>query len=437
MGMIPTRSHGKTALVLAGGGLTGAVYEIGALRAIEDLLVERTVNDFDIYVGTSAGALVTSLIANGLTPEQMLEAVAGDHPDIRPISPEDLFHLDYQDLVKLGLKLPRTLFKALAHYANHWEDMTVFDLIWSLGEAMPSGVYDSKALGKYVELALEKYGCCNDFREITRDLYIVATDLDNGNRAVFGRHSHGHVPVSTAVAASTAIPMLYKPVRIDGHDYVDGGLRGNASLDIAIEHGAKLVVCINPLVPFDNSDRAAIPFLGPDGGHLSEKGFGSIANQVTRIGSHAGLHYHIKQLRRSHPDVDIILIEPRRDDYQMFFYNIMRYSARLTVARHGFESVTVQMAEDYAHYKEILARHGIAISRQLVVEELAEIQRAEYDPEVISRVLERHNGKSRQRSGKTSTGRLRKTLDELERALNNLQDEDTNASPGDAATAEL
>ena len=51
---------GKTALVLAGGGLTGAVYEIGALRAIDDLLVDRTVNDFDIYVGTSAGALVAS-----------------------------------------------------------------------------------------------------------------------------------------------------------------------------------------------------------------------------------------------------------------------------------------------------------------------------------------------------------------------------------------
>ncbi|MGQ9490058.1 MAG: patatin-like phospholipase family protein [Anaerolineae bacterium] len=51
---------GKIALVLAGGGMTGAVYEIGALRAIDDLLVDRTVNDFDIYVGTSAGAIVAS-----------------------------------------------------------------------------------------------------------------------------------------------------------------------------------------------------------------------------------------------------------------------------------------------------------------------------------------------------------------------------------------
>ena len=68
----------KTALVLAGGGLTGAVYEIGTLRAIDDLLVDRTVNDFDIYVGTSAGALVAALLANGLSPETMLQSIAGD-----------------------------------------------------------------------------------------------------------------------------------------------------------------------------------------------------------------------------------------------------------------------------------------------------------------------------------------------------------------------
>ena len=51
--------------------MTGAVYEIGALRAIDDLLVDRNVNDFDIYVGTSAGAIVASFLANGISPETM------------------------------------------------------------------------------------------------------------------------------------------------------------------------------------------------------------------------------------------------------------------------------------------------------------------------------------------------------------------------------
>jgi predicted acylesterase/phospholipase RssA len=68
----------KTALVLAGGGLTGAVYEIGALRAMDDLLVDHTVNDFDIFVGTSAGSIVGSLLANGMPPGEIMSALAGE-----------------------------------------------------------------------------------------------------------------------------------------------------------------------------------------------------------------------------------------------------------------------------------------------------------------------------------------------------------------------
>ena len=62
------RPRSKTALVLGGGGFTGAVYEIGALRALDLLSVNRTINDFDVYVGTSAGSLVGALTANGVTP---------------------------------------------------------------------------------------------------------------------------------------------------------------------------------------------------------------------------------------------------------------------------------------------------------------------------------------------------------------------------------
>src|ERR687898_715411 len=62
----------RTALVLGGGGVTGGVYEIGALRALDLLAVNRTVNQFDVYVGTSAGAFVAALTANGVTPEEMM-----------------------------------------------------------------------------------------------------------------------------------------------------------------------------------------------------------------------------------------------------------------------------------------------------------------------------------------------------------------------------
>src|SRR5436189_2290611 len=69
------RRRSKTALVLGGGGFTGGVYEIGALRALDLLSVNRTVNQFDVYVGTSAGSFVAAMCANGITPEEMMRVV--------------------------------------------------------------------------------------------------------------------------------------------------------------------------------------------------------------------------------------------------------------------------------------------------------------------------------------------------------------------------
>src|SRR5213592_284349 len=69
------RRRSKTALVLGGGGFTGGVYEIGALRAFDLLAVNRTVNDFDVYVGTSAGSFVGSLLANGVPAEEMMRVL--------------------------------------------------------------------------------------------------------------------------------------------------------------------------------------------------------------------------------------------------------------------------------------------------------------------------------------------------------------------------
>jgi predicted acylesterase/phospholipase RssA len=412
------RKDSTIALVLAGGGLAGAVYEIGALRAIDDLLVDRTVNDLDIYVGTSAGAVVAAALANGLSPEALLRAIEGSHAEIRPIQREHLFRFNTGGLLQQALGLPRNLLGAWSHYLRHINDMTLMDLVGSLAETMPSALYDSQALEDYICHVLSTPGCCDRFEDLQKRLFIIATDLDNGERAVFGPSEQSDVQISRAVAASAAIPMVYKPVRIGDREYVDGGLRGTASLDVAIEHGADLVICINPMVPFDNRGRDSIPFFGPDGGYLSEKGTKAIASQASRIFTHAGLHYHIKNLRRQHPEVDIILIEPRPDDYQMFFYNIMRYSTRLTVARHGFESVTLDLAEDYAHYRKILVRHGIPLSRRLVITELAEIRESGYDPEVIRRILEARRplcGREGQRD--TPVCELTRVLAELDLVL--------------------
>jgi predicted acylesterase/phospholipase RssA len=413
---MPHGKSNKTALVLAGGGLTGAVYEIGALRAIDDLLIDLTVNDFDIYVGTSAGALICSYLANGVSPEEMLGVIDGSNKQIASIERQHIFRLNRREYLRWGLNLPQKVIHSWSHYLLHFYSMTLFDLVWTLGDILPNGFYDSMGLENYVCSTLRELGLPNEFDMLSHELYIIATELDTGDRAVFG-NGHIKAPISHAVAASSALPMVYRPIEVDGKEYIDGGMRGAASIDLAIECGANLIVCINPLVPFDYTSQGQFDEHTPQDGHLSKRGIQAIAGQTMRIFSHASLHYHIKQLRRAHPQVDIILIEPKPDDFQMFFYNIMHYSSRLLVAQHGFESVTFDLATDYEMYKEILARHAIRITRRLVIEELQAIEQANHDPEVIRQVLQASRVGCRQRHPMTPVCQLSRILAELEGIL--------------------
>ena len=303
--------------------------------------------------------------------------------------------------------------------------MNVLDVVWSLIEALPSGLYNNQGLETFLQEVFRERYLSDSFRDTAKELFIVATDLDTGKRVVFGRERWRDVPVSRAVAASSAVPLLYKPVCIDDHEFVDGAVRGNASLDVAIEAGAKLIVCVNPLVPIDNSGKRNIPLLGPDGRFLSEKGAQAVFSQFMRISLRSGLAYHIKQLRRRHPDVDIILIEPRRDDFQMAFYNTMRYSARVIIAQHGFESVTVDLANQYQDLKATLARHGFDITRRFVIEELLAIQESNYDINVVREMLERSERRRRPKpiSDQYVTESLKETLSGLEHVVNRLEKE--------------
>src|ERR1700704_4775470 len=100
------RPH-KTALVLGGGGFTGGVYEIGALRALDLLAVNTSVSPFDVYVGTSAGAFIASLCANGVTPEERMRVVTrkGKAP-FKDIDINDLLRLNFVEFARKGAMMP-------------------------------------------------------------------------------------------------------------------------------------------------------------------------------------------------------------------------------------------------------------------------------------------------------------------------------------------
>src|SRR5438876_10796461 len=97
----------KTALVLGGGGFTGGVYEIGALRALDLLAVNSSVNQFDVYVGTSAGSFIAALCANGVTPEEMMRVVTRQGtPPFKDMNLGDLLRPNLLEFARKGAALP-------------------------------------------------------------------------------------------------------------------------------------------------------------------------------------------------------------------------------------------------------------------------------------------------------------------------------------------
>jgi predicted acylesterase/phospholipase RssA len=358
----PKRS--KSALVLGGGGFTGAVYEIGALRALDLLSVNRSSNDFDVYVGTSAGAFVASMAANGITPEEMMRVVNQQVPTpFRDIDLGTLLRVNLVEFASAGLALPVQLLRIGRALAGQFPHISAMDVVLGLAEALPSGLYSGAGVEDYVRSVLSDPDRTDDFRMLENELYLAATDLDTCERIVFGAEDWDDVPISLAVRASSALPMVYAPVKVHDRELVDGGLVSTTNLDIAVEAGAKLIVVVNPLVPYVNDFTKNISTpLGTRPRHVSDMGFPQIGYQAFKLLAYQRLHEMARQWEQRYPGVDIVLIEPEPDDELMFQTSIMNFAKRVEIARHGFESVTLRLSEDYEELREVAARHGIEIS---------------------------------------------------------------------------
>jgi NTE family protein len=394
----------KTALVLGGGGFTGGVYEIGALRALDLLAVNSTVTNFDVYVGTSAGSFVASMLANGVTPDEMMQVINRRIPsELDDLDLGKVLRPNYLGFLEKAAMLPlRTL--ELARSLAGMGTFSAMDLGVGLAEALPTGFYSGGGIADYVAGALSEAGRVDDFRMLDPELYLTATDLDTCERIVFGEEGWNDVPISKAIQCSTALPIVYKPVELKGRQMVDGGIRSTTNVDIAVEKGAKFIVVVNPLVPYVNDFQKTIPTVfGTRVRRVSDMGLPAIANQTFRLIAHARLHQAVEQWQERYPGVDIILVEPEPGDELMFGTPIMDYSRRLRIARHGFESVTQTLAKDYDRFKEIADKHGLEISGRRVnrVVERA----AEEEPEQLSawrRVLEQTTSVLLRQSGEAS-----------------------------------
>ncbi|TMK72439.1 MAG: hypothetical protein E6G48_06955, partial [Actinobacteria bacterium] len=238
----PPRRFG---LALAGGGVIGGMYEVGAIAALEERL-DGAGRGFDLYVGCSAGSVVACLLAAGIRATDIYRILDEDLPDPLNFRRNAVFA---SDAFRGAAARFGKLVWAFGKNAMSAFRMSIPDMLARAERDLPSGFFNLAALERFIREGFAARGLTNRFSALPRRLLIPAVDLDRAERVVFGRNGLGEVPISHAVAASSAIPGFFEPYAIDGRDYVDGGVGFTGHADLAADEGAEVVLVVNPLVP--------------------------------------------------------------------------------------------------------------------------------------------------------------------------------------------
>jgi predicted acylesterase/phospholipase RssA len=335
------RTPPKRALVLAGGGVVGGMYEVGALAALDEELPGFRANDFDLYVGSSAGAVVATLMANQVHPLDLYAILDEERDDPLNFHRGAVYHKGSfgtaaRNFARLVWAVGK---KAITKYELEWPD-----ILARSGDDMPPGFFSLAPLEAYVREALTSKGLSNSFRDCPRPLLVPAIDLDRAERVVFGTGAFANLPISEAIAASAAIPGFFEPYRIDGNDYVDGDVGHTGHADLAVERGASVILVVNPAVPL----RVG----GSDKADVRHRGMYAIMEQAGHITSIKLLELGLAELRLRNPQVEVHVIQPEP------------VPSPLRGSSMGFEASRAALRFGYTSVKEYLAGEAAASVRR-------------------------------------------------------------------------
>ena len=357
----------RIGLAIAGGGPVGAMYELGALRALDEACDGLDLARLDCYVGVSSGAFFAAGLANRMDTAELCRIfISGDSPDVS-FRPETFLRPALLEYVRRAASIPRLTAKLTQDLWSGGGDSRWSDLVTRIGGLVPTGLFDNAEVERFLREVFSRRGRSNDFRELQRPLYVIGVDLDSGEAVRFGDSGWDDVPISQAVQASAALPGLYPPVEINGRHFLDGALRRTMHASTVLERGIDLMIGINPLVPFDAS-RAPRQSGEADQIGLAGGGLPSVLSQTLRTMLQSRMQVGLARYAQQYPDIDQLVFEPNAADRELFYTNVFSFSARRRISQLAYRNTLADLRNRRDVLEPVLARHGITLREDVIAD---------------------------------------------------------------------
>ena len=387
-------NKGSVAIALAGGGFLGAAYELGVLCALHEAIEGLDLNSLSQYVGVSAGAYLAAGLANGFTPHQMVRMFVEAEDSQNPIAPETLLKPAYKSLWKAAAAVPGVVKSALSQ--RLFSGGSGWRMLEQLGNSLPAGFIDSAPAAQKMAELFSQPGKSNDFRDFDGRLRILATDIDSGQSVEFGTPDNSDVPISIAMVASSAVPGLFAPISINGRRYLDGALNKTLHASVALQSGAQLVICINPLVPY----------VAIDGTVDKNWSLPEVLSQSIRTVIRSRMAVGLEKYAVTFPNSNVLLFEPHSDDAAVFNTSIFSLKSRRKICELAYEQTRSELITRRKEIEPKLKQVGLFLRDNVI---------KGHTPALVG-----VNPKQRPRRPKNldaAAMRLRHALDDLERKV--------------------
>jgi predicted acylesterase/phospholipase RssA len=357
-----TEAKGRVALTLPGGGLSGALYQVGALAALEDHI--EGLEGFGAYVGHAGGSVVAACLAGGISAARLYRALL-DPAD--PFFPLERRHFLKPDAREWQRTL-KTAYLAFRHALPRLDPRRssplpvsakdrVLEELDRLEDSLPAGLLTLDLFERFLADFFLRRDIPNVFFAMPRPLRVVAYELDSGERAVFGAPGHENIPVSLACAASCALPLFFSPIRIGHRHYIDGGLCSMTHFDVAQAAGAQFTIVVNPRVPVSTRGEAVPTGYGL-GTSVRDKGALWVLNQSRRIASQAMLE---REMASPPEGMRVLLIEPHPEDGVLFLRNSRSFEARRAVLEHAYRTTRSRLVAWLDRHADFAAHVGLTV----------------------------------------------------------------------------